>query len=116
MGFPPYIYSQLPPRQRKFLSSVLDISLQTDMKLLAKKKKNFKSFNEFDAIPKKAYSRARFELLDFMTKYGHFHHLPHHERMCISSSSATKDIAHVLVDCQLYAPFGLRDLLERTIH
>lgn len=35
--FPPNIYSQLPPRQRKFSNRVLDISIQGNMELLAKK-------------------------------------------------------------------------------
>lgn len=66
---------------------------------------------------RKAYSRARFELLDFMGKYGHFHHLSYCEMMCTCGAPVNKDIGHVLFDCQLYVHFRyLTSLSERSAH
>lgn len=67
----------------------------------------------------RTYSRANFELLDSMAKYGHCYHRPYHERICMCRAQANKNIAHILFDCQLNICFEfryLKSLLERTAH
>lgn len=76
-----------------FKQRLLDISAQTDMELLAKDRslhwlakntiifqpEKYLSLNLIQSL-RKAYSRARYELLDAMAKYGHFHPLPYFDR------------------------------------
>ncbi|KAJ7316530.1 hypothetical protein JRQ81_002692 [Phrynocephalus forsythii] len=98
-----------------FKQRALDVSAQQDMELLSKNRalswlsKNklvFKCEKYLTiSLPyslRRAYTRLRFELLESMNKFGHFHNLPYHERTCICSAPAIEDIAHILFDCELY--------------
>ncbi|KAJ7332171.1 hypothetical protein JRQ81_014351 [Phrynocephalus forsythii] len=98
-----------------FKQIALDVSAQQDMELLSKNRtliwlsKNklvFKCEKYLTiSLPyslRRRYTRLRFEFLAFMNKFGHFHNLPYNERTCICSAPAIEDIAHILIDCELY--------------
>ncbi|KAJ7324560.1 hypothetical protein JRQ81_017580 [Phrynocephalus forsythii] len=127
-----YLLSIAPQARDIFKQRVLDISAQSDLELLSKNRSlSWLAKNKITFLPEKyismplpqvlrrAFTRARFELLDSMVKYGRFHHLPYQERTCICGSPSVENISHILFDCQLYAPIRLEYLspfLERTVH
>ncbi|KAJ7335368.1 hypothetical protein JRQ81_013309, partial [Phrynocephalus forsythii] len=115
-----------------FLQRALDHSAQSDLELLSKNRalgwlsKNKLVFHceKYLTISlhfslRKAYTRLRFELLESMNKYGHFHNWPYCDRTCICGAPVIEDIAHILFDCELFSALRqnyLSNILANTLH
>ena len=116
-----------------FKQRVLDVNAQTDIeafaksrspKWLAKNKMSFQTekhlrigLTQYHRIA--ILTRARFEQLDSMVKYGRFHQVPYFERTCVCGASEIEDIVHVLFNCKLYTAARsqyLQSLLDKIIH